>query len=136
MFLDSLETFQSVRKLSKLSGNFPDCQKTFQTIRKLFKLSGNFLDCPETFQTVWKLSRQSGNFLTDSTFQASFYVQFCINKQKISCRQCRHVDEIFGTLHRLPRPVSTVKPSWWKHNREQQEGWDPHLSPLMSQASG
>ena len=56
---DTLETFQTVWKLSRLSGNFsdfPDCLEFFQTVWKLSRLSSNFPDCPETFQTVWKLS--------------------------------------------------------------------------------
>ena len=61
-FPDCPETFQTVQKLSRLSGIFPDCPETFQTIRNFSKLSGNFPDCPETFQTVRTLSRLSGNF--------------------------------------------------------------------------
>ena len=38
-----------------MSGNFSHCWK-------LSRLSGNFPDCSETFQTVWKVSEQSGNF--------------------------------------------------------------------------
>ena len=60
--LNYLETFQTVRKLSRPSGNFPDCSETFLTDWKLSRLSENFPDCPEIFQTVQKLSRLSGNF--------------------------------------------------------------------------
>ena len=67
------ETFQTVRKLSRLSRNFPDCMETLQTVRKLSRLFGNFFNCPETFHTVWKLFRLSKNFLdcleTFHTFQ-------------------------------------------------------------------
>ena len=60
------ETFQIVRKLSRISGNFPDHPDTFQIIRKPSRLSGNFLDCLETFQILWR----SGNFLDyPQTFQ-------------------------------------------------------------------
>merc|ERR1711989_35030 len=43
-FPDCLETLQTVRKLSRLSGNF-------QTVWKMSILSGYFLHCLETFQT-------------------------------------------------------------------------------------
>ena len=56
------ETFQTVRKLSRLSGNFPHPPETFQSVWKLSRLSKNFPDCVETFQTLWKLSKLSGNF--------------------------------------------------------------------------
>ena len=52
--VNSPETFQPVRKPSRLSGNFPDSSETFQTVRKISRLSGNFSDCTETFQTVRK----------------------------------------------------------------------------------
>ena len=61
-FLDHPESFQTIQKLSRLSGNFPDHPESFQTIRKLSRPSGNFPDHPETFQTIRKLSRPSGNF--------------------------------------------------------------------------
>ena len=85
-FPDCPETFQTVRKLSKLSGNFPDCPETFQTVRKLSRLSRNFPDCPETFQTVRKLSRQSGNFPDSCSVLNWFKGQFCLNAQKLSGR--------------------------------------------------
>ena len=47
-----------VRKLSRLFGNFLHYLETFQTIWKLSKCSGNFLDHHlETFQTICKFSR-------------------------------------------------------------------------------
>ena len=45
-FLDYPEIFHTVRKFSRLSGNFPHCLETFHT-------GENFPDCRETFQTVW-----------------------------------------------------------------------------------
>ena len=33
----------------RLSGNLPDCQETYQTVRKLTILAGNFVDCSKTF---------------------------------------------------------------------------------------
>jgi len=50
------------RKLSRLSGNFPDHPENIQPIRKLSRLSGNFPDNPENIQTIWKFSKGSGNF--------------------------------------------------------------------------
>ena len=72
-----LENFQTLRKLSRLAENFPDCPETFQTIWKLFRRSVNFPDYPETFQTVRKLSRLSG---------------------KLYDRQCQCADDVFGPL--------------------------------------
>ena len=48
------ETFHTIRKVSRPSGNFQDQPEIFQTIRKLSSPSGNFPDNPETFQTIWK----------------------------------------------------------------------------------
>ena len=69
IFLDGLETFRMIWKLSGWSGNFPNDLETFQMIWKLsvwfgnfrivWKLSGwseNFPDGLETFQMAWKLS--------------------------------------------------------------------------------
>ena len=70
-FFNCQETFQTVRKLSRLYENFPDSPETFQAVQKLSRLSGNFPDSPYTFQTVWKLSRLTGNFPDcPATFQA------------------------------------------------------------------
>ena len=58
------------KKLFQLSGNFSDCLETFstgnfpenfQTVRKISRLSGNIFKCLEAFQTVWKVSRLSWN---------------------------------------------------------------------------
>ena len=77
-FLDDLDTFQIVQKLSRLSGNFPDytdivldhpnslqiIRTHFQIIRTPLGSSGNFpdhpgtfLDHPDAFQIIW-----NGNF--------------------------------------------------------------------------
>ena len=56
------ETYQTVRKLSRLFGNFPDCPETLQTVRKIFTLSEKFINYLERFQNVRKLSRLFGNF--------------------------------------------------------------------------
>ena len=65
-FPDCPETFQFLRKLSRLSGNFPGCLKLSRLSRSFpengdgffSRLSGNFPDCLETFQTIQKLSRE------------------------------------------------------------------------------
>ena len=54
-----IKTLRTIRKISRLSGNFPDNPETFQVIRKLSRPSGKYPDYPETFQTIPKLSRLS-----------------------------------------------------------------------------
>ena len=56
------ETFQAIRKFSRLSGNFPGYPETFRIILKISSLSGNFPGYLENIQTIWKFSRPSGNF--------------------------------------------------------------------------
>ena len=67
------ETFQAIWKLSTPFGKYPGypktfqpIQKTFRTIRKISRLSGNFSDYLEnfleTFQIIWKSSRLSKDF--------------------------------------------------------------------------
>ena len=51
-----LENIRTIRKLSRLSGNFSDYPETFQVIWKLFGPSGKYPDYPETFQTIRKPS--------------------------------------------------------------------------------
>ena len=63
IFLDGLETFRMIWKLSGLSGNFLNDLETFRMILKLSRWSRNFPDGLKTFQMVWKLSRCSGIFL-------------------------------------------------------------------------
>ena len=66
--LDSLEFFQAVWKVYRLSGNFSDCLEIFQTVQNFpdcpetFHTVQNFLDCLEIFRTIWKVSRLSGKF--------------------------------------------------------------------------
>ena len=61
-FLHCQKTFNTVKKNSRLSENFPDQLKTFQIVWKLSRVSGEFPECPESFQTVWKVSRPSRYF--------------------------------------------------------------------------
>ena len=62
IFLDGLETFRMIWKLSGWSGNFPDDLETFRMIWKLsgwfgnFRIIWNLPDGLETFQMAWKLS--------------------------------------------------------------------------------
>ena len=99
-----------VMKLLILSGKFSDCPEIFNTVRKLSRLSGNFShpletfhtaenfpDCRETFQTVWYILKLIISYVD---VQALFYfmVNFARRRKKPSSRQCRHVDEVFGTL--------------------------------------
>ena len=66
-----METFQTIWKFFRQSGNFSDNPKafqiiqafnTFQTIQKIFRQNQNFPDNYEMFKTIWKLSRQFRNF--------------------------------------------------------------------------
>jgi len=57
-----LESFQTVWKVSRQSGKFPDSLETFRTVWTVSGQSGKFLDSLESFQTVWKVSGQSGKF--------------------------------------------------------------------------
>ena len=74
-FWHCLETFQTIRKLSRLLGNFealwklstlsrnfPDSPESFKTDRKHSGLSGNIPDYLETLQTVSKPSDCKGSF--------------------------------------------------------------------------
>ena len=54
--------FQTIRKVSRSSGKFPDHSESFETIQKLSRSSGKFPDYPETFQAIHKLSKLSRNF--------------------------------------------------------------------------
>ena len=92
-----------LQAMKYLSGKFPDFSKTFQTVWKVSRPSRYFPDCQETFQTVWKLST-----LVYSSVQLMLRLHFMGNfvntrknfpdAQKLSGRQCRRADEVFGTL--------------------------------------
>ena len=62
-----LETYESIRKLSRVFRTFPECPETFQSVRKVFhsvqnlsRVYNNFPDYLQTCQSVWKLSRAMG----------------------------------------------------------------------------
>ena len=75
-FFKSPEAFQSVRKLSRVSRDFPKRQETFQRFWKLSRVSKNFQEVLETFHSVQKLSRVSRNFPECSeTFQSPEFFQ-------------------------------------------------------------
>ena len=57
-----METFWTIRKISRLSGNFPGYPETFQAIQKLSRLSKNFLDYKYSFRIIQKISSLSRNF--------------------------------------------------------------------------
>ena len=118
---DHPESFQTIRKVSRPSGNFPDHPETFQTIQKLSRPSGNFPDHPETFQTIRKfpdhpetfqtirkLSRPSGNL---SIWACLLMVDFRDTRknfpdaQKLSRWQCHHETWVFLTLFDSPSPL-------------------------------
>ena len=66
-FSDCPEIFNTVRKLSRLSGNFSHPLETFHTAE-------NFPDCRETFQTVWYILKLIISYVD---VQALFY--FMVN---------------------------------------------------------
>ena len=55
MFRESLESFQTIWKVSDSLG-------TFQTVRNVSRYAEKFPDGLESFHTVWKLSGQFGKF--------------------------------------------------------------------------
>ena len=82
-----------------LSEKFPDYLERLETVRKVSRLSGKFLDRPA------KLSRQSGNLFTlNLMFRLHLIANFVYMRknfpdvQKLSGRQCRRADVVFGTL--------------------------------------
>ena len=56
------KNYKAIRKLSRLSENFPDCPETFQSFQKLSRLFIYSPDCPQTFQTVRIISILSRSF--------------------------------------------------------------------------
>ena len=65
-FINHLVSFQTIRKVFRSSGKFPDHLESFQIIRKVSRSSGKFPDHPKSFQTIQKVSRPSGKFPDDS----------------------------------------------------------------------
>ena len=55
-------SFQTLWKVYRQSGNFPDNLETFQTIWKLSWQSWDFPDNLKTFPTIWELPRQYEKF--------------------------------------------------------------------------
>ena len=51
-----------MRKVSRLSGKFPDGLESFQTVWKGSRRSGKFIVDPGSFKIVWNFSRQCGKF--------------------------------------------------------------------------
>ena len=97
--------FPGIRKLSRLSGNFPGYPETFWTLRKI---SGIFPGYPETFWTIWKISRLSGNFPDHpEIFQTVWKLPSAISRvtrknfpdaQKLSGWQCHDATMVFVPL--------------------------------------
>ena len=56
------ESFQTVWKISRQSGKFPDDVESSQLVQKVFQIVWNFFDSVESFQIVWRLSSRSGKF--------------------------------------------------------------------------
>ena len=117
-FFGLSRSFHTVRKLSRLSGNFPDCAElstlsgnfphcpaTFQTVQKLSKLSKKFPACLETFQSVWKLSGPSGNFpVCPETFQSVWKLPQCLETFRVVLKLStlsRKLSSLSGNFPRL-----------------------------------
>ena len=87
-FPGQMETFQTIRKLSRPSGNFPGHLETFQAIRKLCRPSGNFLDQMESFQALLKFSRSYGEF---SGHLGAFQAICELSRPAGKCKNCLEV---------------------------------------------
>ena len=61
-FPDTLESFQTVRKVSMRSGKFPDGLKSFQMFWTVSKWNGQFPSGLDSFQMAWNVSRWPGKF--------------------------------------------------------------------------
>ena len=85
---DSSRSFRTIRKISRLSGNFPGYPETFRTIRKISGLSGDFPDHPAIFQTIWKLPSAISR-VTRKNFP---------DAQKLSGWQCHDATMVFAPL--------------------------------------
>ena len=102
MLSNYLETFEIIRKPSRLSGSFPDHPDTFQTIQKLFRPAGNFPGHLKIFPAIWKLSRLFGN-LQD-------YPETSQTARTLSRISGNFPDypETFQTIRKLPSAISRV----------------------------
>ena len=121
-----MQTFQVIRKSSRLFRNFPDNTDTFWTIWKLSRfmetlqiiwklsiLSGNFPDYQETFQTIRKLSRPSRNFpvkcqgLRAKTFptRKNFPDGIATMSQWFLCLWGEHLCRVHVNLQQLSAPT-------------------------------
>ena len=72
-FLDSLEGFWKVWKVSRQSGNMLDSLESFRTVWKGFGQSARFPTKLESFWTAWKVSGQSGRFTTTLEMSEVYY---------------------------------------------------------------
>ena len=82
------ENIETIRELSRLSGNFPGYLETFCTIWKISSTSGNFPDNPKIFQTVLELPSAISR-VTRKNFP---------DAQKLSGWQCHDAMMVFGPL--------------------------------------
>ena len=95
-FQDPLENIQSIRKLSRLFGNFPRYPKiNFRTIWKISILSGNFPGYSEIFQAIRKLSGPSGKYQEISQ---------AIKKLSRPYRKYPDCPESFQIIQKISRP--------------------------------
>ena len=115
--------FQSFWKLSRVFKNFAECPQTFQSIwklsrgsetfhsaQKLSRVSNFFFKCLEIFQGVQKLSRVSRNFQKVAILVTFFYnhMQKLSGLQKLFIKQCLNAWEVFLTLSTKVTIVTVV----------------------------
>ena len=87
------QTFGTFFLSLAILGKYTETQK-FKTFRsaedhackKLSTLSGNFPDSPETLWTVWKLNRQSGTFKNSFTLMLMFRLYLMVKFVKIRAK--------------------------------------------------
>ena len=107
------EIFQAIRKLSGPSGKYQEISQAIKklsrpyrkylTVRKVSRLSGNFHDHPENIQTIHKLSRSSGNFPDNrETFQM---VRKLPRAQRVTCKKFPNVQKLSGRQYRYDDEV-------------------------------
>ena len=116
-----------------------DCPETFKTVRKFSRMSGNFPDCPETFalletlKSVQKLSRLSRNFPDSQIHLLTYYfLCWCLgfilwwifkNAQKTFRTHKNFTVSNANTLTRLLGLWMIVDQNDCQHNWINSDGW-------------
>ena len=138
-FFRLTRNFQTIRKLSWLSGNFPGYPETFHPIRKFSGSSGKYPAYPETFQAIRKFSGSSGKYPAyPETFQAIRKFSGSSGKypgypetfqaiRKLSGQSRKYSDylEIFQRVRKLPSAISGVTRKNFP-DAQKLSGWQCH----------